>query len=104
MKKIVLFALAGIMLLAFTKCSTKTQAFKDAKAIYDKTEKAINDAKTCEDLEEAAKLMFMGVASLSDKEYAEDEKATEDEKEELNKQLEEFANVMKAKELEFGCN
>ena len=65
MKKTLMIALAGMMLFAFTQCGGNkgSKEFQDSKALIEKLEKAINDSKTCEELENAAlTILFSGMA------------------------------------------
>ena len=103
MKKTLMIALAGMMLFAFTQCGGNkgSKEFQDSKALLEKLEKAINDSKTCEELENAAlTILFSGMAM---EEYAEEDKMTEAEKAELEKLSENFEKAMEAKVAELGC-
>lgn len=54
MKKHILTILSGIMLMGFVSCGEKgSKEFIDTKAILDKYEAAINNAKTCEEVKAA---------------------------------------------------
>ena len=111
MKKTFLIALAGMMLFAFTQCgggnggttvSKGSQEFKDNMELYKKIEKTIKDTKTCEELSEAVLgVLFMGLAN--DKEYADDEKMTEEEKAELEKYGEKFEELFQKQAEKLGC-
>ena len=103
MKKTLMIALAGMMLFAFTQCGGNkgSKEFQDSKALIEKLEKAINESKTCEELENAAlTVLFSGFAM---EEYAEEDKMTEAEKAELEKLGEKLEKVMEAKVAELGC-
>ena len=106
MKKTLTIALAGMMLFAFTQCGGGTKKgskeFQDNMELYDKIEKTVKDAKTCDELQEAVLgVLFMGIAK--DKSYAEDEKMTEAEKAELEKLGEKLQKVMEDKAEKLGC-
>ena len=54
MKKLVVTVLSGIMLMGFVSCGGGvSKEFKETKAILDKYEKAIDNAKSCEEVHEA---------------------------------------------------
>ena len=58
MKKTLLIALAGMMLFAFTQCGGKgtpkgSKEFQDNMELYNRIEKTVKDAKTCDELQEA---------------------------------------------------
>ena len=103
MKKTLIIALAGFMMFAFSQCGGNkgSKEFQDSKALLEKLEKAVNDSKTCEELEDAAlTVLFSGLAM---EEYAEEDKMTEAEKTEIEKLGEKFEKVMEAKVAELGC-
>lgn len=105
MKKTLIIALAGILMFAFTQCgggSTKgSKEFQDNMELYKEIEKSVKEAKTCDELGE----MVLGVLfmSLSDKDYAEEEKMTEAEKAELEKYGEKFEEIFKKQAEKLGC-
>lgn len=104
MKKTLIIALAGFMMFAFTQCGGENKGskeFQDSKALLEKLEKAVNESKTCEELEDAAlTILFSGIAM---EEYAEEDKMTEAEKTELEKLGEKLEKVMEAKVAQLGC-
>lgn len=105
MKKTLIIALAGMMLFAFTQCGGGTtkgsKEFTEAKALYEKLEKAAKDAKTCDELQEAALgMLFSGLANGK---YTDEEKITEKEKEELEKYLEKISKAIEEKSKKLGC-
>ena len=108
MKKTLLIALAGMMLFAFTQCGGKgtskgSKEFQDNKELFDKLEKAVKEAKTCDELQEAAlAVLFMGLAN--DKTYADDEKMTESEKAEIEKLGSKIEEVMNEQVEKLGCD
>lgn len=133
MKKTILIALAGMMLFAFTQCgnsnTTKTEGenqentvkvdepaatelqkldvtgsdeFVDTyNMLYDLT-KAVCEAKNCDDIEGAYMTAFFS-ALANAKEYAEDQKMTEEEQTKLNEISEEYEKLISQKTEEFGC-
>ena len=89
-----MIALAGLMMFAFTPCGGKdengkektvqgTVEFKDAMKVLDDYEKAIGNAKSCEDLKKAKKDFREAANKLDDKEYGDKEKLTPEEKDKL---------------------
>ena len=105
MKKVLLFALAGIMMLAFTQCggSKGSKEFQDNKEMVNKLEKAVKDAKTCEELQGAVFAVALSALAEADKEYADNEKMTDKEKETLDKLSKEVEDLMTKKGEELGC-
>ena len=83
MKKLSLVLFAMIALL-FASCGPSgTQEYKDAKKLLDKFEKAIDKAKTCEDLE-AAFDKFEEEELLADKDYDKKQSMTDEEDDEIS--------------------
>jgi len=106
MKKTLIIALAGIMMFAFTQCgggATKgSKEYQESKELYEKLETAVNDAKTCDELQEAALgLLFSGLASKS---YTDEEKMTEQEKKKLEEYIEKIEKIIEKKSEKFGCD
>ena len=125
MKKTLIFALAGMMLFAFTQCggnknengkedkaktetkSTKaSKQFAEMKEAYDEIEKMIKDTKDCEELKEAAFAVALGALAveLGGEDYAAEEKMTEKEKEQFNKIIEDLSNKAQKKAEQLGCD
>ena len=104
MKKTLMIALAGMMLFAFTQCGGNkgSKEFQDSKALIEKLEKAINDSKTCEEMEDAALAVLL--SGLAMENYAEEDKMTEAEKAEIEKLGEKLEKVMEDKANKLGCN
>ena len=106
MKKTLIIALAGMMLFAFTQCgggATKgSKEFTETKAIYEKLEKAAKDAKTCDELQEAALGMLL-VALANKTSYTDEEKMTESEKTEVGKFGEKLEKVIEERSKKLGC-
>lgn len=105
MKKTLTIALAGMMLFAFTQCggnSKGSKEFQDSKELLNKLETAVKDAKTCDELKEAALgLLFSGLAAPT---YTDEEKMTESEKEEIEKLGKKLEEVMESKVEKLGCD
>lgn len=109
MKKTLIIALSGLMMFAFTQCggnSTKTakgsKEFKESMELFQKFEKMVNDANTCDELQEAALgLLFSGLAS---NDYAEEDKMTEEEEQKLEDYVEEIGKVIEKKSEKLGCD
>ena len=113
MKKTLIIALAGMMLFAFTQCGggggkedTKgTKQYTETMAAFEELEKMVNDASTCEELEEAGlAVAFGGLAiAFGDDEYAEGEKLTEKEQKKLTDYLEKLSKDVEKKTEKLGC-
>ena len=111
MKKTLIIALVGMMMLAFTQCGGKgneaktakgSTEYNDNKKMLQDFEKLVKDANTCDELQEAAiGLLFSGLAS---NDYADDEKITEEEEKKLEEYMEEIGNVIEKKSKELGCD
>ena len=106
MKKNLIIALAGFMMFAFTQCgggkAKGSKEFQDSKELIKKFETAVNDAKTCDELQDAAlAILFSGLAS---KDYTYEEKMTEEEKAEIEKLGENLQEVMESKVEKLGCD
>ena len=98
MKKTFMIALAGMMMFAFTQCGggKESQEFKDQKAVLEKIEKSLNEAKTCDELQSAVFAM-LGSAMELDKEYPEDQKMTQDEEKKLKEISDRIDKIMEEK-------
>lgn len=105
MKKVLLFALVGVMMLAFTQCggSKGSKEFQDNKEMVTNLEKAIKEAKTCEELQGAVWSVALSALAKADTEYAENEKMTESEEQALEKLSKEVEDLMTKKSEELGC-
>ena len=106
MKKTLIIALAGLMMFAFTQCgggaASGSKEYQDNMKMYKEVEKTIKNAKTCDELSDAIMSMFlMGLAD--DKDYADDEKMTKDEKAELDKYGETFEDLFQKQAEKLGC-
>lgn len=107
MKKTLLIALAGMMLFAFTQCGGGTKKgskeFQDNMELYNKIEKSVKDAKTCEELQEAV-LGMLVIGMANNKTYTDEEKMTEAEKAELDKLGAKLKKVMEDSATKLGCD
>ena len=105
MKKTLMIALAGMMLFAFTQCgggkAKGSQEFQDSKELFSKIETAVKDAKTCDELQEAVLAMLFG--GLASKDYTDDQKMTDSEKEEIEKLGKKLEEAMESKIKDLGC-
>jgi hypothetical protein len=62
MKKLIVTVLSGIMLMGFVSCGEKgSKEFNETKAILEKYDKAIDNAKTCEEVKEAHEAYYKEV-------------------------------------------
>lgn len=107
MKKSLIIALAGIMMFAFTQCGgggtpKGSKEFQDNMEMYKKMEKSVKQAKTCDELGEVLTNAFM-MAFDDDKDYADDEKMTKEEKDELEKYGDQFQELFHKQAEKLGC-
>ena len=104
MKKLLSIAIAGMMLFAFTQCGGNkgSKEYQDGKEIYEKVEKSMKAANTCEELEKAVNDMI-DMALATGQKYAEEEKATEEEEAELNQLGDKLRDLYREKSEKLGC-
>ena len=104
MKKTLMIALAGMMLFAFTQCGGNkgSKEFQDNKALSEKFEKAINEAQTCDELQDA--VLEVLISGMTVEEYAEEDKMTEAEQAEMEKLGEKLEKLMEEKVAKLGCD
>jgi len=104
MKKLLFIAIAGMMLFAFTQCGGNkgSKEYQDGKEIYEKVEKSMKAANTCEELEKAVNDMI-DMALATGQKYAEEEKATEEEEAELNQLGDKLRDLYREKSEKLGC-
>ena len=104
MKKTLMIALAGMMLFAFTQCGGNkgSKEFQDSKALSEKFEKAINEAQTCDELQDA--VLEVLISGMTVEEYAEEDKMTEAEQAEMEKLGEKLEKLMEEKVAKLGCD
>jgi uncharacterized Fe-S cluster-containing protein len=106
MKKTLMIALAGMTLFAFTQCGgggvSGSQEYQDCMKLYQDFEKTVKNAKTCDELSEALTNLF--VTSLADdKEYADNEKMTEDERDKFEEYSETVEELFQKQAEKLGC-
>lgn len=104
MKKTLIIALAGIMMFAFTQCggSKGSKEYVETRELYQIIEKMVDDATTCDELQEAVfTLIFSGLAS---DDYTDEEKMTEAEEAKLEEYLEKIGQRVEKKSAQFGCD
>ncbi len=114
MKKILIIALAGMMMFAFTQCgggkdggtasASSSKQFKETKEMYEGIQKAVDEAEDCEQLQEAALTLVFGSLGVSFGDYADDEKMTEKEEAEIDKLTEKISKAIENKSTKFGCD
>ena len=106
MKKMLLFALAGIMTLAFTQCggSTGTKEFQDNKELVDNLRTTVEQATTCDELQGAVWGVAMAALANADTEYSDEEKMTEAETKTLEELADDVQDLIKKKGEELGCS
>ena len=105
MKKTLIIAFAGMTLFAFTQCggsSAGSKEFQDSKELIEKIETLTKEAKTCEELQEAALGLLLG--GIAPQNYSEKEKMTEKEKDEIEKLSAKLKNELECKFEELGCD
>ena len=107
MKKSLLIALVGIVLFALTSCggssSKGTKEFKDAKALVEKFDKQVSNAKTCDELQTIVENMTEEAEAMEDITYAEAEQLTPEEEEILNELVTKMTENFVSKTLELEC-
>jgi hypothetical protein len=132
MKKTLIIALAGMMMFAFTQCggngkdnetknetaveetktvnetpsSTGTKQFNDMKAGFEEIEKAINNATTCDEIEQVAMALVLSNIAIGlggGDQYADGEKMTEKEQEKFQEMTEDLLKKAEKKAAELGC-
>jgi hypothetical protein len=102
MKKALIIALAGFIMIAFTQCgSSGSPEFKDTMNYLKKAEKAMKSAKTCEELDAATDLFWEG---SGDKQYAKEDEMTEEETLKAFEYLEKVGKVYDELTEKFGCD
>lgn len=102
MKKALIYALVVFLMVAFASCDKKeTKQFLDQKALVEEIATLIDEAESCDDLSFAA-FGFLAL-EVDDTEYAEDEKMTSDEEQQIEKMVEELSKKMEDKSLMMDC-
>ena len=102
MKKILLTALVLIAtsLVSYAKYS---KAYNDAKKITDAYEQSVNNAKSCEELDNASINFFIQLMGLVEVEYDESEDMTEKENELFEEQIDRITNKVESMKQQFDC-
>ena len=92
-------------IVAFTQCgggAKGSKEYNETKALYEKIEQLVNDATSCEELQEAAfTLIFSGLASSN---YTDEEKMTESEEAKLEEMIEKLGQTIEEKSTELRCD
>ncbi len=102
MKKTLLIAMVGIVLMAFTSCTPKsTKQFNESKATLEQLQQQVEAVTTCEELQ----LATDGVNGLTNSTvvYADNEKMTAEEQATFTQMLDSLNVKMQAKFAELGC-
>ncbi len=91
----------GIM--SVEKAKPHTKQYQDMKKLIDQYEQDVNKASTCEELDDASLELVLGIFSLVDVEYDEDEQLTEQEEKEINEQFEKATQKASQLKEQWGC-
>ena len=101
MKKALIIALAGVMIFAFTQCGG-TKEFTETNRLYKNIEKSINEATTCDELNEAVFTLIF--SALAGETYSEKDRMTEAEEAKLEEYLERISKIIDRKSYQLGCD
>ena len=102
MKKIMLTALV-LIATALVSYAQYSKAYNDAKKITDAYEQSVNNAKSCEELDDASINFFIKLMGLVEVEYTESEEMTEKENELLEEQIDRITNKVDSMKQQFDC-
>ena len=91
MKKLFLTVIV-VFLIGVTSYARPHKEYLDAKECVERFEKGVNSATTCDDLYLSIFGFYMDILRYSDVEYADDERMTEKEEQELDDWLERITN------------
>ena len=80
-----------------------SKAYNDAKKITDAYEQSVNNAKSCEELDNASINFFIQLMGLVEVEYDESEEMTEKENELLEEQIDRITNNVESMKQQFDC-
>lgn len=80
-----------------------SKAYKDLKNITDAYEQSVNNAKSCEELDNASINFFIQVMGLVEVEYKESEEMTEKENELFEEQIDRITNKVESMKQQFDC-
>ncbi len=101
MKKILLTAL--VLIATALVSYGQSKAYKDAKKIIDTYEQSVNDAKSCDELDNATINLFVQLMGLIDVEYSESEEMTEKEDHLIEEQIDRIDKKINSKKQQFDC-
>lgn len=102
MKKIMLTALV-LIATSLVSYAQYSKAYNDAKKITDAYEQSVNNAKSCEELDNASINFFIQLMGLVEVEYDESEEMTEKENELLEEQIDRITNKVESMKQQFDC-
>ena len=102
MKKIMLTALV-LIATSLVSYAQYSKAYNDAKKITDAYEQSVNNAKSCEELDDASINFFIQLLGLVEVEYTESEEMTEKENELLEEQIDRITNKVESMKQQFDC-
>ena len=102
MKKIMLTALV-LIATSLVSYAQYSKAYNDAKKITDAYEQSVNNAKSCEELDDASINFFIQLLGLVEVEYTESEEMTEKENELLEEQIDRITNKVDSMKQQFDC-
>ena len=102
MKKILLTALV-LIATSLVSYAQYSKAYNDAKKITDAYEQSVNNAKSCEELDNASINFFIQLLGLVEVEYDESEEMTEKENELLEEQIDRITNKVESMKQQFDC-
>lgn len=102
MKKIMLTALV-LIATSLVSYAQYSKAYNDAKKITDAYEQSVNNAKSCEELDDASINFFIQLLGLVEVEYTESEEMTEKENELLEEQIDRITNNVESMKQQFDC-
>lgn len=80
-----------------------SKAYNDAKKITDAYEQSVNNAKSCEELDNASINFFIQLIGLVEVEYDESEDMTEKENELFEEQIDRITNKVESMKQQFDC-
>ena len=102
MKKIMLTALV-LIATSLVSYAQYSKAYNDAKKITDAYEQSVNNAKSCEELDNASINFFIQLLGLVEVEYDESEDMTEKENELFEEQIDRITNKVESMKQQFDC-
>lgn len=102
MKKIMLTVLV-LIATSLVSYAQYSKAYNDLKKIADTYEQNVNNAKSCEELDNASISFFIQVMGLVEVEYDESEDMTEKEDELFEEQIDRITNKVDSMKQQFDC-